>query len=102
MSRHPTNARGGGWHRDGPRGRAGPVRHCPSRGNREQTRLGMIGWQFDDHEELLGQINLLLSYMNGLHGQLGLPAAMSRDGPVAGMGIPERRLAGAISSVLRS
>ncbi|WP_295580544.1 hypothetical protein [uncultured Lamprocystis sp.] len=37
----------------------------------------MIGWQFDDHEELFRQINLLLSYMNGLHDQLGLPAAMN-------------------------
>lgn len=47
------------------------------RGHREQTRPGMIGWQFDDHEELFRQIHLLLGHMNGLHDQLGLPAEMN-------------------------
>jgi hypothetical protein len=47
------------------------------RGHREQTRPEMIGWPFDDHEELFRQINVLLGYMNALYDRLGLPEAMN-------------------------
>ena len=43
----------------------------------------MIGWQFDDREELFRQIKLLLGYMNGLYDYFGIGGIASATGSVA-------------------
>ncbi|HYN77709.1 MAG TPA: hypothetical protein VES73_07945 [Lamprocystis sp. (in: g-proteobacteria)] len=48
------------------------------RGHAEHGRVALVGWQFDDQQELARQINLLLGYMNGLCDQLDLPETMNQ------------------------
>ncbi len=47
------------------------------RGHRAAMRPGLVGWQFDDPEDLIRQVQLLLNHMNAMYDWLDLPEEMN-------------------------